>query len=155
MSLGNLMGGSLDIQQLIQALQASGGNITIINPGAGMTAPLPSGMGAGGPPMPPEMPPMPPEMPGDDAMISNGAPPALGGPDVESPIENAAEGGIEEPMDMMGAVKAGLAKSKAPSPGVGKGPSKPVTKAGSAKMPEKKGPAAKSDSKKAPPKKAK
>lgn len=148
MSLGNLMGGSLDIQQLIQALQASGGNITIINPGAGMTAPLPSGMGAGGPPMPPEM-------PGDDAMISNGAPPALGGPDAENPIENAAEGGKEEPMDMMSAVKAGLAKSKAPSPGVGKGPAKPVTKAGSAKMPEKKAPMAKSDSKKAPPKKGK
>jgi hypothetical protein len=143
MSLGNLMGGSLDIQSLLQALQQSGGNITIINPGAGMSAPLPSGMGAGGPPMPPEMPPMP----GDDAMISNGAPPALG-PGPESPIEEA-------PTDMMGAVKAGLAKSKAPSPGVGKGPSKPVTKAGSAKMPEKKAPEAKSDSKKAPPKKAK
>jgi hypothetical protein len=93
--------------------------------------------------MPPEMPPMP----GDDAMISNGAPPALG-PDVEGPIEEA-------PMDMMGAVKAGLAKSKAPSPGIGKGPAKPVTKPGSSKLPEKKAPMAKSDSKKAPLKKGK
>jgi hypothetical protein len=32
------------------------------------------------------------------------------GPDVEAPVEDAAEGGVEEPGDMMGAAKAALLK---------------------------------------------
>jgi hypothetical protein len=98
-------------------------------------------------------------MPPDDQMISNGAPPALGGPDIEGPAEDMAEGGVEEPQDMMGAVKAGLSKMpkkgppKPPSKGAGKGPANPQTKPGSAKLPAKKSDA-KSD-KKEPPKKGK
>ncbi len=119
MSLGNMMGGAVDIASIIEQLKnGSGGNVIIINPG--------QGAGGGGMPMdmgpPPGMPPMPPE----DSIVSNGAPPALG-PDAEGPVEDAMEGGKEEPQDMLGAVKAGLDKMpkkgppKAPSKGAGKG----------------------------------
>ncbi len=135
MSLGSMMGGALDIHALVEQLKSSGGNVIVINPGAG-GAPGPDMMGG-----PPPMPPAPPAH--ESAMISNGAPPALG-PDIEGPAEDAAEGGKEEPGDMLGAVKAGLSKMpkkgppKAPSKGVGKGPAKPQTKPGSAKLPAKK-----------------
>jgi hypothetical protein len=152
-SLGGMLGGAIDIQQLLEQLKQSGGNVIMINPGSAAGSPMPP-IGGGAPPMPPAPPPPGPEM------ISNGAPPALG-PDIEGPMEDAAEGGIEEPQDMMGAAKAALLKKgppKPPSKGVGKGPANPQTKPGSAKMPEKKKDAPKQAapvSKKAPAKKDK
>ena len=151
-SLGGMLGGAIDIQQLLEQLKQSGGNVIMINPGSAAGSPMPP-IGGGAPPMPPAPPPGP-------EMISNGAPPALG-PDMEGPMEDAAEGGIEEPQDMMGAAKAALLKKgppKPPSKGVGKGPANPQTKPGSAKMPEKKKDAPKQAapvSKKAPAKKDK
>ena len=127
MSLGGMFSGAIDIHALVDQLKHSGGNVIVINPGS-----------AAGSPMPPMM-----DEPEGAEMISNGAPPALG-PDIEDPVEDAAEGGKEEPQDMMGAVKAGLNKKsgppKPPSKGAGKGPAKPQTKPGSAKLPAKKGP---------------
>jgi hypothetical protein len=156
-SLGGMLGGAIDIPALLDQLRQGGGHVVVINPGSAAGAPMPPiGGGAGGPP---GMPPMPPPEPGPE-MISNGAPPALG-PDAEGPAENIAEGGMEEPQDMMGAAKAALLKKgppKPPSKGVGKGPANPQTKPGSAKMPEKKAVAPKQAapvSKKAPPKKGK
>ena len=133
MSLGGMLSGAIDIHALVDQLKHSGGNVIVINPGSAAGAPMPP-IGGGMPPMPDE--------PEGAEMISNGAPPALG-PDIEGPAEDAAEGGKEEPADMMGAVKAGLEKSKKgppkpPSKGVGKGPAKPQTKPGSAKLPAKK-----------------
>jgi hypothetical protein len=141
-----MLGGSVDIHAIIDQLRHGGGNVIVINPGSAAGVPMEQIGGHPGENMPPHggMPPMPP----DDQMISNGAPPALGGPDIEGPAE-----------DMMGAVKAGLSKMpkkgppKPPSKGVGKGPANPQTKPGSAKLPAKKSDA-KSD-KKEPPKKGK
>lgn len=131
MSLGGMLSGAIDIHALVDQLKHSGGNVVVINPGSAAGSPMPP-IGGGMPPMPHEAGP---------EMISNGAPPALG-PDIEGPVEDAAEGGKEEPADMMGAVKAGLKKGppKAPSKGVGKGPANPQTKPGSAKLPVKKSP---------------
>lgn len=135
MSLGGMLSGAIDIHALVDQLKHSGGNVVVINPGSAAGAPM-APIGAGGPP------PMP-HGAGPD-MISNGAPPALGGhPDVESPMEDAGEAPGEEDAEekgMMGAVKAGLKKGppKAPSKGVGKGPANPQTKPGSAKLPVKK-----------------
>ncbi len=157
MSLGGMLGGSVDIHAIIDQLRHGGGNVIVINPGSAAGVPMEQIGGHPGENMPPHggMPPMPP----DDQMISNGAPPALGGPDIEGPVEDMAEGGVEEPQDMMGAVKAGLAKMpkkgppKPPSKGVGKGPANPQTKPGSAKLPAKK--ADTKQAKKEPPKKGK
>lgn len=140
MSLGNMLGGAMDIHAIIEALKNSGGNIMIINPGQGGGAAMPPDMMAGAPPAPP----MPEPPMGGPEMISNGAPPAMG-PDVEGPAEDLAEGGIEEPTDMLSAAKAGLAKGKsptkgppkAPSKGVGKGPA-PGANGGKGKPPAKK-----------------
>lgn len=97
----------------------------------------------------------------------NHAPGKHAGPDDESPLEDSMEAG-EEPEDMlpkeppvaveepgmMGAVKRALAPPpKAPSRGVGKGPTNPQTKPGSAKLPAKN--AKPSPIKKPPVKKAK
>lgn len=162
MSLGNMLGGAVDIHAIIEQLKQGGGSVVIINPGAGGSNAGLGGMGA-----------MPGDMVGDSMggltppsgreppMVSNGAPPALG-PDVENPAETAAEGGIEEPQDMLGAVKAGLAKMpkkgapKAPSKGAGIGakPGGAGNKDGSAKLGAKKADT-KLPGKKAPPKKGK
>ena len=96
MSLGNLMSGALDVSSILQGLAASGGNIIIVNAGGGEAPELPEMEDAGMPPIP--APPGPP-----------GHPPVMG-PDVEEPVEDAAEGGVEEPQDMMGAAKAALMK---------------------------------------------
>jgi hypothetical protein len=93
MSLGNLMSGALDINSILQGLAGSGGNVIIVNAGGGAPE-LPEMEEAAMPPIPaPPMEAMPPV-----------------GPDVEEPIEDAAEGGVEEPADMMGAAKAALLK---------------------------------------------
>ena len=92
MSLGNLMSGALDVSSILQGLAASGGNIIIVNAGGGEAPELPEMEDAGMPPIP--APPGPP----------------IVGPDVEEPVEDAAEGGVEEPQDMMGAAKAALMK---------------------------------------------
>ena len=96
MSLGNLMSGALDIGTILQGLAASGGNVIIVNAGGG--APELPEMEAELPPIP--APPM--------GAVPPGPPPV--GPDVEEPIEDAVEGGVEEPADMMGAAKAALLK---------------------------------------------
>ena len=93
MSLGNLMSGALDVSSILQGLAASGGNIIIVNAGGGEAPELPEMEDAGMPPIP----------------VPPGPPPVMG-PDVEEPVEDAAEGGVEEPQDMMGAAKAALMK---------------------------------------------
>ena len=96
MSLGNLMSGALDISSILQGLAASGGNVIIVNAGGG--APELPEMEEPVPPIP--APPM--------GAVPPGPPPV--GPDVEEPVEDAVEGGVEEPADMMGAAKAALLK---------------------------------------------
>lgn len=122
MSLGKMLGGAIDPHGLMQQLLQNGGNVIIVNHN------MSGGKGK-------------PDDDGDE----------YGGPDAENPAEDRAEGGQEEPADMMDAVKRAMGPPpKAPSPGVGKGPA-PGT-AGmppkNPKLPEKKG----GDSKvKAPP----
>ena len=97
MSLGNLMSGALDISSILQGLAANGGNVIIVNAGGGAPE-LPEMEDAGMPPIP--APPM--------GAVPPGPPPV--GPDIEEPVEDAVEGGVEEPADMMGAAKAALLK---------------------------------------------
>lgn len=97
MSLGNLMSGALDISSILQGLAANGGNLIIVNAGSSEGPELPE-MEEPVPPIP--APPM--------GAVPPGPPPV--GPDVEEPVEDAVEGGVEEPADMMGAAKAALLK---------------------------------------------
>jgi hypothetical protein len=90
MSLGNLMSGALDIGSILQGLAGSGGNVIIVNAGGGA----------------PELPEMEAELPPIPAPPMGAVPPV--GPDVEEPVEEVVEGGVEEPADMMGAAKAAL-----------------------------------------------
>lgn len=104
MDMSNMLSGAINLRAVLDHLKnGKGGSIVVINHGSSDSEPDDS-----------------------EEMISNGAPPAMGGhADAENTAEQSSEGPGDEGKEdggMMGAVKAGLSKMKEPSKGIGKGP---------------------------------
>ena len=101
MSLGNLMSGALDVNTILQGLAANGGNVIIINAGSSEAEGPEEDAGE----MSEEGETAAPPLPVPPPIAAKGPMPPIG-PD----MENAAEGGVEEPTDLMSAAKAALLK---------------------------------------------